>query len=122
MSDILIKNMKMPKSCDECFVYKSICPATAKRNKALGDDVVPKNHRHSDCPLIEVLPHGDLIDRDKASKRFAELSENIKAKLGFECSASYTLASLFLQNKGEFPTIIEETVLPYSEVITVEDP
>lgn len=118
MSDILIKNIKMPKSCDECFVYKSICPATAKRNKALGDDVVPKNHRHSDCPLIEVAtPHGDLIDRNKASERFAELSENIEAKLGFECSASYTLASLFLQNKGEFPTIIEA-----SEVITLEDP
>lgn len=58
---------------------------------------------------IEVpTQHGDLIDRDKASERFAELSENIEAKLGYECSASYTLASLFLQNKQEFPTIIEE--------------
>ena len=58
--------------------------------------------------VIEVpTQHGDLIDRDKASERFAELSENIEAKLGFEYSASYTLASLFLQNKEEFPTIIE---------------
>lgn len=63
-SVIIVKGMKMPKSCDECFVYKSICPATTKRIKALGDDVVPKNHRHSDCPLVEIATSHGMLSAD----------------------------------------------------------
>lgn len=105
MSDILIKGIEMPTSEEKCKFFQPVpfrAPFCAINGVCHGIDACP-------LPLMEVpTPHGDLIDRDRASERFAELAENIEAKLGFEYSASYTLASLFLQNKGEFPTIIEK--------------
>lgn len=114
MSEVLIKGMKMPKSCPCELVgvgYNTYCSFAYGVPSRIREhyECCKKQTRPEWCPLIEVAtPHGDLIDRDKASERFAELSENIEAKLGYECSASYTLASLFLQNKQEFPTIIEK--------------
>ena len=49
---ILIKGMAMPKNCHQCFYFASGC----KCNKH-------NNGRPSDCPLIELPPHGDLIDK-----------------------------------------------------------
>lgn len=97
---VLIKGMEMPEES-----VKSITIFPDGNVRIWGSDI-----DHDEwAEAIEVsTPHGDLIDRNKASKRFAELSENIEAKLGYEYSASYTLASLFLQNKGEFLTIIEK--------------
>lgn len=99
MSDILIKGIEMP-TAEYGPMTITIYPNGNVR-EYIGDigrawDAIP------------VPPHGDLIDRDKASERFAKLAESIEAKLGYECSASYTFASLFLQNKEEFPTIIEK--------------
>ena len=61
MSDILIKNMEMPKSCLIC-----VCDMP-KGNCDLWRNQTPEEHRrerHPDCPLIEVPPHGRLIDAD----------------------------------------------------------
>ena len=62
---VLIKGMKMPKSCKSCpFQF--------------GNCIIPFNpfseERHPDCPLSEVPQHGRLIDADalKASLAFAE--------------------------------------------------
>lgn len=64
---ILIKDMEMPKNCAECERwsickclndfedYESICYAVED-----GDLV-----RDANCPLIELPPHGRLIDVDK---------------------------------------------------------
>ena len=41
----ILIHMEMPKNCGVCFV---------------GDRTICKDH----CPLIELQPHGDLIDRD----------------------------------------------------------
>lgn len=47
---ILIRGMKMPKNCGECFVgNRTICA--------------------DNCPLIELPPHGRLIDADKLKSR-----------------------------------------------------
>lgn len=52
MSDILIKNMKMPRSCYQCFYFASGCSCNKHRTG-----------RPQDCPLVEVAtPHGRLID------------------------------------------------------------
>ena len=62
---MLIKGMKMPKNCDDCFLSEwSIC-----------------NERFycpfDDCPLVEIpAPHGDLIDRDALER---EMLNGIKA-------------------------------------------
>ena len=64
---VLIKNMKMPKSCDECFVRLSLCSAARKIAKSGGPRMwVPTTYRPDDCPLAEISqPHGRLIDADK---------------------------------------------------------
>lgn len=61
---VIVKNMTMPKNCAECRIwsicdclndfedYESICYAVEDR------DLV----RDKNCPLIELPPHGDLVD------------------------------------------------------------
>lgn len=63
---ILIKRVKMPKCCE-------ICPLNYDyfRCNALGEKFDDKEEidfemqRLSDCPLVEIPPHGRLIDADK---------------------------------------------------------
>lgn len=66
---ILIKGMKMPKSCDECriMMFEDTnclpelfcgCPIVFRAHpQGVG-------HRPDYCPLVEVPPHGRLIDAD----------------------------------------------------------
>ena len=49
---ILIK-MEMPTTCLVCPLGWTMC------------NDISINKRKDDCPLIELPPHGDLIDRDK---------------------------------------------------------
>ena len=60
---VIIKGMPMPKNCGECGIaawdsddgcYR--CPFSEAIILSIG--------RHNDCPLIEVPPHGRLIDAD----------------------------------------------------------
>lgn len=59
---ILIKEMAMPKNCAECEISQAYdirstwCPLTFTTQAEL--------KRQDNCPLIELPPHGDLIDRD----------------------------------------------------------
>ena len=71
---ILIKDMEMemPRNCWECEFNKStldrmdFCTLTNKQyNWGLSE-------RPSDCPLIEVPPHGDLIDKDATMNEILE--------------------------------------------------
>ena len=55
---VLIKEMGMPKNCDEC-------PLNSTCVYSLYMPLYHTEKRHSDCPLIEVPePHGRLIDAD----------------------------------------------------------
>lgn len=61
MSEILIKGMEMPKSCETCQLatvsyYYTWCPLTKCFMK--------RGYSFKNCPLVELPPHGDLIDRD----------------------------------------------------------
>lgn len=68
---VVIKGMKMPKSCLHCFCMRG-CPA-ARRRQNEAEPMFPRTYRHDDCPLGDVpTPHGDLIDRD-ALKENGEL-------------------------------------------------
>ena len=49
---VLIKGMEMPSDCEECWLM-SIC-----------DESIHLTKRPIDCPLIELPPHGRLIDAD----------------------------------------------------------
>ena len=53
---VLIRGMKMPKSCSRCF-----CMALCRLWKNI---MHPEFNRHRNCPLAPVPPHGRLIDAD----------------------------------------------------------
>jgi len=77
---VFITGMKMPKSCSDCPMLEGdkmdgLCHAASKW---LDDDehwtwyVYPEgdvdDSKPCNCPLIELPPHGDLIDRDALMK------------------------------------------------------
>lgn len=98
---ILIKGMEMPKSCAECERwsickclndfedYESICYAVED-----GDLV-----RDANCPLIELPPHGRLIDVDEFEK-YVELEYETR-------EISHPNWIKFRVWCGDQPTIIE---------------
>lgn len=61
---ILIKGMRMPKSCYECALETDYgtCGYYSYYVEAGHDSEI--NKRRDDCPLIEIPPHGRLIDAD----------------------------------------------------------
>ena len=71
MSDILIRGMEMTTRCAECWLMDgedSWCTAFRVRH------LYPEyrygiKDRPDWCPLIEIKPHGDLIDRDALMKQ-----------------------------------------------------
>lgn len=73
MMSILIKGMEMPISCWACplsHISQSMdCFLTCE---ALGEDAEEDDGRLKNCPLIEVPPHGRLIDADALDIRRRE--------------------------------------------------
>ena len=66
---ILIKGMEMPQSCEDCHL-ESFCSlwVEARRICKWSPDNREASIRHPDCPLIELPPHGRLIDADALMK------------------------------------------------------
>ncbi len=61
---ILIKGMAMPKNCIFCELYEADWHWCRAAKKEYYETI--ENKAHPDwCPLIELPPHGDLIERDK---------------------------------------------------------
>ena len=70
---ILIKGMEMPKSCKDCQLHElAIINATPVYFcKCLPNiKVMPIEEKRTDCPLVELPPHGELIDRDALNNAF----------------------------------------------------
>lgn len=82
---ILIKGMKLPKNCGECPLnreeywngdtYMYFC-----HPRKAGLYLRELDTRHPDCPLIELTPHGRLIDADA----FAENLKNVSIRQGYK--------------------------------------
>lgn len=75
MADILIRGMEMPKNCDECvhsgwsnFYQIYVCNVARKGNpllfngKQIKSTAIKRSGRAENCPLVELPPHGRLID------------------------------------------------------------
>lgn len=68
---ILIKRAKPPKNCWECL-SNNLCGAIAEMGGAcpFTERVIERNEFdahsgiHPDCPLVEIPPHGRLIDAE----------------------------------------------------------
>ena len=66
---VLIKNMEMPKNCDECNI-RDIHLCKLWMGMTISQRIEGK---HPDCPLVEVKePHGDLVDKDKLMQEFMD--------------------------------------------------
>jgi hypothetical protein len=79
---VIVKNMKMPKNCGECpFIFSSwgieyYCHLAESSTSA---EYVGRE-KMTNCPLIELPPHGRLIDADALKTAFptSENATNIK--------------------------------------------
>ena len=60
MSSVLIKNMEMPERCGQCILR---CDCKQR---------IYMEQRPKGCPLVEIPPHGDLVDRDKLMQEFMD--------------------------------------------------
>lgn len=70
MSGIYIPGMEMPKSCADCFAEQCIgsdfgCGVIGFED---GNTTCFTKDRRKDCPLVEVPPHGRLIDANPIMK------------------------------------------------------
>lgn len=73
---VLIKGMEKPQMCDVCeFCLRDISgydwcclPMTRERNKPIDEPGM----RPSWCPLVEVPPHGRLVDADELREIMAK--------------------------------------------------
>ena len=62
---VLIKGMEMPNSCYLCCFYNGLgCKATGKMFPMFSNVAI----RREDCPIVEIHPHGRLIDADEISE------------------------------------------------------
>lgn len=98
---ILIKGMTMPKSCDNCPCYYETEGAWRNECQVLREECAISEGRPSWCPLIEVPPHGRLIDANV----LMENEENISFK--DEWHMTVTEAFVSVKNIAHAPTIIE---------------
>lgn len=93
---VYIKGMEMPESCDECVFMET-------QDSGFGNDYICGISKQDvdgvcDCPLIEVPPHGRLIDADAINHE----DEIWKKK----CIPPQVVYNAWVV-AGEMPTIIE---------------
>ena len=65
---VIVKGRNMPRHCGECACsnyYEQIDALLCDFTETQLDEKTWKKERHPDCPLIELPPHGRLIDADK---------------------------------------------------------
>ena len=64
---VLIKGMEMPKGCHDCqfMEYSGACGNHCGLTREFNGDIdLEEERREEHCPLIELPPHGRLIDAD----------------------------------------------------------
>ena len=63
---VLIKGMKMPKNCDNCWALDDYgdYPRCLITEEQRGYNFPIREKRMDNCPLVEIPPHGRLIDAD----------------------------------------------------------
>lgn len=75
-------NMEMPTNCEECPLGDSLHCQVLPSVPALWAEytnAIREKRMHSECPLVPVPPHGDLIDRDDFFAECPELVNGYKA-------------------------------------------
>lgn len=78
MADILIRNVKIPYCCNLCVggvVYQKGSDGWWHDYCRLTEKIVnlDSDERPEDCPLVQLVPHGDLLDKDEVKDEFLGL-------------------------------------------------
>lgn len=111
---ILIRGMKMPENCHECEFVDILptCPCNKMADDDFWNNVSLAVEGHKDCPLLEVPPHGDLIDRRELMKtlEIAEECENCESHVGIHCAKESFVDAC--EAICDAPTIIGEEGAP----------
>ena len=103
---VLIKGMEMPKSCFYCPFRRKInpddiqCLVTRDVFEETFAGTIESRNR-GNCPLIELPPHGRLIDADKITLTDIDLAL---------CEDYKSLLSLYINKVESAQTIIEAEV------------
>ena len=95
--NILIKGMNIPKNCAEC---KIICDV----EKVEKD---PYKGRQPNCPILELPPHGRLIDADALIASIKRQTGFLKTMGGDFAAMAEVLEKGILQEIENAPIIIE---------------
>lgn len=77
--DILIKGMEMHKSCEECFACHE-CSYESSDYCNILKAMTTRGERRKDCPLVELLKHGRLIDADRLALAVAKAQDSMLHK------------------------------------------
>lgn len=101
---ILIKGMEMPSGCISCdfcnpFTDEPYCRRLMRKT--------PKVTRLKDCPLVEVPPHGPLIDWDELSTFMYHHAFELDSADQRWDSGCWIRYRLFENAMKAMPTIIE---------------
>ena len=78
---VLIKNMEMPTNCADCPLNYDQMACAVTWTRWWSDSMVIMNfdsdkERMPNCPLIEVPPHGRLIDADFEEQHYTSMTTN----------------------------------------------
>lgn len=61
---VLIKGIKMPEHCGQCFAYDTTYRVCNLYFMGIPNRMTSLEHRPEWCELVELPPHGRLIDAD----------------------------------------------------------
>ena len=75
---ILIKGMEMPKSCWGCYFQD--CGNCVLNSHKVVDKFILEDSVDNECPLVEVPPHGRLIDADVLLGHMKKIHDKWKMK------------------------------------------
>ena len=101
---VLVKGMEMPTCCCVCPCFNDEYCYCQAADKDLGS--IPIDHRHPDCPLVSVPPHGRLIDADELIEKQKEDAEIFMGSTNYGDKVRYDEAMNAVANIVNAPTVI----------------
>jgi len=103
---VYISNMEMPTNCDNCWALDDYgdYPRCRITEEQRGYNFPIREKRMDKCPLVEIPPHGRLIDADAAAKQGWTISRTYSASPTEMVYEAKTMTDEVL------PTIIEADV------------
>lgn len=99
---VIVKGMEMPKNCEECMVYVRYKTWSGDHGCFCGltkRDVINSKKIEDLCPLIEIPPHGKLIDADRL------LTDRMKSKYYHLPNGDIAIPIIDIEHA---PTVLEE--------------